>query len=90
MSYISTRRKSRTFSSRQPHLWRQGSRPHQLTKPTHGYRSPTIILHSGLKLAIDAIFHLRSRAADLAVAHLEIACDAALSYANDYNELHPE
>lgn len=62
----------------------------ELIKQIHGSRPPANIRHAGLELAIDAVFHLRSRAADIGVAHLEIACDAALSYANDYNELNPE
>ncbi|KAJ4424902.1 hypothetical protein N0V82_000405 [Gnomoniopsis sp. IMI 355080] len=53
-------------------------------------RPPADIRRAGIDNAINAVFHLRSQAADIAVAHLEIACDAALNYAHEYNELHPD
>ena len=36
------------------------------------------------------IFPLRERARDIQVAHLEIACDAAVTFAETFNRTKPE
>ncbi|KUI69964.1 hypothetical protein VM1G_05256 [Cytospora mali] len=40
--------------------------------------------------SIEAIFPLRKRAQDIHVAHLEIACDAAVAFAQTFNKSQPQ
>ncbi|KUI55623.1 hypothetical protein VP1G_03078 [Cytospora mali] len=42
-----------------------------------------------VRASIEAIFPLRKRAQDIHVAHLEIACDAAVAFAQAFNKTQP-
>lgn len=43
-----------------------------------------------VKNSIEKIFPLRECARDIHVAHLEIACDAAVTFAESFNKCMPE